>query len=52
MSEARAIALTGDDLSIDQIIDIARNGAQVCLSDTVRTNLVSTRKFIVDLTPV
>lgn len=46
MSGARAIRLTGDDLSIDQIIDIARNGAQVSMCETVRTNLVSARKFI------
>lgn len=46
MSGVGGIRLTGDDLSIDQIIDIARHGAQVSLCDTVRASLVSTRKFI------
>jgi len=40
------IALTGRDLTIDQIIAIARHGARVRLSDAARGNLLSTRGFI------
>lgn len=40
------IALTGSDLTIDQIIAIARHGARVRLSDAARANLLSTRRFI------
>lgn len=48
MTGTSRIALTGDDLSIDQIVDIARHGAAVGLSDTARANLISTRQFIND----
>jgi len=40
------IALTGRDLTIDQIIAIARHGARVRLSDAARGDLLSTRGFI------
>lgn len=42
------IELTGDGLTVDQIVEIARHGALVSLGDTARADLVSTRQFIND----
>lgn len=46
MTEISCIMLTGDDLTLDQIVDIARHGAAVSLGDASRAALVSTRQFI------
>lgn len=46
MQDNHLIELTGQDLTIAQIVDIARNGARVALGNTARAALVSTRTFI------
>ena len=43
-----SIKLTGDDLTVDQIVEIARHGAVVSLGEAARENLISTRQFIND----
>lgn len=48
MSVASRITLTGDDLTIAQIVDIARHGATVHLGEASRNNVMSTRQFIDD----
>ena len=46
MNAVQPIRLTGKDLTIEQIVEIARNGARVSLCDEAREALISTRKFI------
>ena len=48
MTGGNPITLTGEDLSIRQIVDIARHHASVKLGETARENLVATRAFITD----
>ncbi|GAB7536612.1 HAL/PAL/TAL family ammonia-lyase [Burkholderia sp. 3C] len=48
MSQPSRITLTGNDLTLTQIVDIARHNAPVSLSDTARANLTATRQFIHD----
>jgi len=43
-----SIKLTGDDLTVDQIVEIARHGAVVSLGEAARADLISTRQFIND----
>lgn len=42
------ITLTGEDMTLRQIVEIARCGTPVTLGETVRENLVATRAFITD----
>jgi histidine ammonia-lyase len=46
MRAQQDIALNGDTLTLDRIVDIARNGARVVLPVEIRTALVSSRAFI------
>lgn len=48
MTGGNPITLTGEDLTIRQIVDIARHHAFVKLGETARENLVATRAFITD----
>ncbi len=48
MAGIACIELTGDDLTIDQIVEIARQGAVVRLGEEARASLISTRQFIND----
>src|ERR1700712_4579273 len=48
MSALDTVVLTGDALSITQVVEIARNRADVALSDTAEINLVLNRRFITD----
>lgn len=48
MSTANPITLTGEDLTLRQIVEIARHLAPVELSTTARKNLIATRAFITD----
>ncbi|CAM3924913.1 HAL/PAL/TAL family ammonia-lyase [Bordetella tumulicola] len=48
MTGGNPITLTGEDLTIRQIVDIARHHASVKLGETARDNLVATRAFITD----
>ena len=46
MASKPTISLTGEELSINDLVEIARNGALVDLGSAARINLISTRKFI------
>ncbi len=48
MTSGSPITLTGDDMTIRQIVEIARYGAPVTLGAAARKNLMATRTFITD----
>ena len=48
MTGATPITLTGDSLTLDQIVAIARHRVPVRLDDDARSRLVATRAFITD----
>jgi len=46
MNTRSVVALTGEGLASDQIVEIARHGALVSFGESARADLVATRKFI------